>query len=87
VGPRLGDLSVSASTYGGVIPVGFGVPRVAGAMIWAAPIDEDKHTNSVGGGVLGGGQKVVEYKYFGNWAVAFGEGPARVCCGSGPATS
>jgi len=24
-GPRLGDLSVAASTYGGVIPIGFGV--------------------------------------------------------------
>jgi len=35
-GPRLGDLEVSSSTYGGVIPVGFGVQKVAGAMIWAS---------------------------------------------------
>ena len=27
-GPRLGDLDVSFSTYGGVIPVGFGVQKV-----------------------------------------------------------
>jgi hypothetical protein len=34
-GPRLGDLDVSSSTYGGVIPPGFGVEKVAGTMIWA----------------------------------------------------
>ena len=75
-GPRLGDLSVSSSTYGGVIPVCFGVQKVAGIMIWATDIDEDKHTKKVGGGLFGGGQKIVEYRYFANFAVAFGEGPA-----------
>ena len=43
-GPRLGDLEVSSSAYGGVIPIGFGVQKVAGAMIWATDIDEDKNT-------------------------------------------
>jgi hypothetical protein len=33
-GPRLGDLDVSSSAYGGVIPVGFGVQKVAGTIIW-----------------------------------------------------
>ncbi len=75
-GPRLGDLSVSSSTYGGVIPVCFGVQKVAGTMIWATDIDEDKHTRKVGGGLFGGGQKIVEYRYFANFTVAFGEGPA-----------
>jgi hypothetical protein len=75
-GPRLGDLEVSSSAYGGVIPVGFGVQKVAGAMIWATDIDEDKNTRKEGGGLFGGGQKIVEYRYFANFAVAFGEGPA-----------
>jgi hypothetical protein len=75
-GPRLGDLEVSSSTYGGVIPLGFGVQKVAGAMIWATDIDEDKNTRKEGGGLFGGGQKIVEYRYFANFAVAFGEGPA-----------
>jgi hypothetical protein len=75
-GPRLGDLDVSSSAYGGVIPVGFGVQKVAGAMIWATDIDEDKNTRKEGGGLFGGGQKIVEYRYFANFAVAFGEGPA-----------
>ena len=75
-GPRLGDLDVSSSAYGGVIPVGFGVQKVAGAMIWATDIDEDKNTRKEGGSLFGGGQKIVEYRYFANFAVAFGEGPA-----------
>jgi Putative phage tail protein len=75
-GPRLGDLSVAASSYGGVIPVGFGTQKVAGTMIWATDIREEKHTNTQGGGLFGGGTKVVEYRYFANFAVALGEGPA-----------
>jgi hypothetical protein len=59
-----------------VIPLAFGVQKVAGAMIWATDIDEDKNTRKEGGGLFGGGQKIVEYRYFANFAVAFGEGPA-----------
>ena len=59
-----------------MIPVGFGVQKVAGAMIWATDIDEDKNTRKEGGSLFGGGQKIVEYRYFANFAVAFGEGPA-----------
>ena len=75
-GPRLGDLSVAASTYGGVIPVGFGTQKVAGTIIWATEIREEKHTNTQGGALFGGGTKVVEYRYFASFAVALGEGPA-----------
>ena len=59
-GPRLGDLDVSSSTYGGVIPLGFGVQKVAGAIIWATDIDEDKNTRKEGGSLFGGGQKIVD---------------------------
>ena len=75
-GPRLGDLSVAASSYGGVIPVGFGTQKVAGTIIWATDIREEKHTNTQGGSLFGGGTKVVEYRYFASFAVALGEGPA-----------
>ena len=76
-GPRLGDLDVSSSTYGGVIPLGFGVQKVAGTMIWATDIEEQKKTRTEGEGIFGwGGQDVTEYVYYGNFAVAFGEGPA-----------
>jgi hypothetical protein len=43
--------------------------------IWATDIDEDKNTHKEGGSLFGGGQKIVEYRYFANFAVAFGEGP------------
>ena len=67
---------MAASTYGGVIPVGFGTQKVAGAIIWATDIREEKHTEYQGGSLFGGGTKVVEYRYFASFAVAFGEGPA-----------
>jgi hypothetical protein len=76
-GPRLGDLDVSSSTYGGVIPLGFGVQKVAGTIIWATDIEEEKRRRTEGEGIFGwGGQDVTEYFYYGNFAVAFGEGPA-----------
>ncbi len=76
-GPRLGDLDVSSSTYGGVIPLGFGVQKVAGTIIWATDIEEEKRKRTEGEGIFGwGGQDVTEYFYYGNFAVAFGEGPA-----------
>jgi hypothetical protein len=75
-GPRLGDLTVGASTYGNVIPVAYASQRIAGTIIWAPPIQEVKNTRKVGGGILGGGQKVTEYRYYASFAVAFAEGPA-----------
>jgi len=76
-GPRLGDLDISSSTYGGVIPVGFGIQKIAGTIIWATDIEEEKRTRAEGEGIFGwGGQDVTEYFYCGNFAVAFGEGPA-----------
>jgi hypothetical protein len=54
-GPRLGDLDVSSSTYGGVIPVGFGVQKVAGTMIWATDIEEEKRTRTEDEGIFGWG--------------------------------
>ena len=51
-GPRLGDTSVAASTYGNDIPVAFGVQKLAGAMIWATDIIEDKNTRKEGDGIF-----------------------------------
>jgi hypothetical protein len=79
-GPRLGDLTVGASTYGNVIPVAFATQKIAGTIIWAPEIEEVKNTGKVGGGpfggLFGGGQKVTEYRYYASFAVAFAEGPA-----------
>lgn len=78
-GPRLRDLSVSASTYGLPIPRAYGTIRMPGNMIWSSGIDEDKHKDSAGGkgGLGGGGATQVTYTYSASWAMAFAEGEAE----------
>jgi hypothetical protein len=49
-GPRLGDLSVQTSAYGTAIPRLFGTLRVAGTVIWATDLREDRQKS---GGVKG----------------------------------
>ena len=65
-GPRLGDLSVQTSSYGTQIPKIFGTMRVAGTVIWATDIKEDR-TKSSGGK---GQPKTVTYSYSASFAVA-----------------
>jgi hypothetical protein len=65
-GPRLGDLAVQTSSYGTQIPKIFGTMRVAGTVIWATDIKEDK---SRSGGAKGQ-PKTVTYSYSASFAVA-----------------
>lgn len=78
-GPRLGDLDVTTSTPGRPRPIGYGAMRIAGNIIWALPIEEVVDEDEIGGGFFGlippSGINIT-YTYFGNFAVAFGEGPA-----------
>ncbi|HEX2764110.1 MAG TPA: phage tail protein [Allosphingosinicella sp.] len=64
-GPRLGDLSVQTSSYGSQIPKLFGTMRVAGTVIWATDLREERTKN--GGGK--GQPKTVNYSYSANFAV------------------
>lgn len=73
-GPRLGDLSVTASTYGAPIQKTFGTMRTGGNMIWSTGIKEVRNQNKVGGKGGGGAQTQVTYEYFVSFALAFGEG-------------
>ncbi len=76
-GPRLGDLSVTSSTYGTPIQKSFGTIRMAGNMIWSTGIEEVKSTKKQSGGKGGGAsQTQVTYEYFSTFAIAFGEGEA-----------
>lgn len=76
-GPRLGDLSVSSSTYGTAIPLGYGTVRMSGNMIWSTQIQEVKNVQTSGGGGkggLGGGgpkQTQITYSYFVDMAMSF----------------
>jgi hypothetical protein len=71
-GPRMTDLSVSASTYGNPIPWVWGDVRVGGNMIWSSKIIEHKHKKKAGIG-----QYYNQYTYSANFAMAFCKGPAQ----------
>lgn len=65
-GPRLGDLAVQTSSYGSAIPRIFGTMRVAGTVIWATDLKEDR--NKQGGGK--GRPSQTTYSYSASFAVA-----------------
>ena len=72
-GPRLGELSVQTSSYGSAIPKLFGTMRVAGTVIWATDLVEQRSTS--GGGK--GRPKTVNYSYSASFAVALSARPIR----------
>jgi hypothetical protein len=78
-GPRLADLDVMASTEGAPIPRLYGRARLGGQVIWATDIEEQVVTSHAGGSGKGRppaapSVTTVEYRYFGNFAVAIAEG-------------
>jgi hypothetical protein len=73
-GPRLGDLYVQASTYGGMVPLVRGTMRVAGNVIWSTKKREVATTTRVGG--KGGGSSTqTTYTYNVDIGIALCEGP------------
>lgn len=72
-GPRVSDLKVQASTWGGMLPIYYGAMRGAGNVIWSTPIKETANTTSQGGK---GGPSVetTTYTYSVSLAVSLGEG-------------
>jgi hypothetical protein len=61
--PRLGDLSVSGTSYGNTIPYAQGSNRVGGVIIWASQKREIATTTSQGGKGGGGGGSSTQYTY------------------------
>ena len=79
-GPRLSTLSVTDSAYGRDIPIAFGTVRLAGNVIWATDLREEKITQTSRVGGKGGGrstQTSTTYRYHCSFAVAFAEGEAH----------
>ena len=72
-GARLGALTVQTSAYGQPIPRLFGTLRVAGTVIWATDLREEK--NRSGGGK--GRPKATTYSYSASFAVALSARPIR----------
>jgi len=82
-GPRLSDLTVTASSEGAAIPRIYGRARLGGQVIWATNFEEEviksKSSGNSGGGKggsRGGGASTttIEYRYYGNFAIALAEG-------------
>lgn len=72
-GPRIQEKSVQASTYGNMIPRVYGTTRIAGNVIYARDLLENKIVTEYGKG--GGGGSVTTYEYYGTFAVSICEGP------------
>ncbi|USA39028.1 GTA baseplate fiber-binding domain-containing protein [Pelagerythrobacter marinus] len=70
-GPRLKDLAVTTSSYGQPLPRHFGRMRVAGSVIWATDLVENRETG--GGGK--GRPKTTTYSYSSSFAVALSSRP------------
>jgi hypothetical protein len=77
-GPRLADLTVTASTEGADIPRLYGRAKLGGQIIWATNFEEEVVESSAGGGGKGlnsgGGATASQYRYYANFAVALCEG-------------
>jgi hypothetical protein len=78
-GPRLADLTVTASTEGADIPRLYGRARLGGQIIWATNFEEEVVTSSASGGGkgLGGGSAAsgtTTFRYYANFGVALCEG-------------
>lgn len=72
VGPRLNDLTVSSSTNGAFIPIGYGIFRFAGNIIYSPGLVE--HSKTTKHSSKGGpSYKSTNYTYTCTFAVAFGE--------------
>ena len=65
-GPRLGDLAFQSSQYGALIPRLYGINRVAGTVIWATDLREDRKKVSSGKGQ----PKTTTFSYSASFAVA-----------------
>lgn len=65
-GPRLGDLTFQSSQYGALIPRLYGTNRVAGTVIWATDLHEERQKVSGGKGQ----PKTTVFSYSASFAVA-----------------
>lgn len=69
-GPRLGDLSIQTSSYGQPVPRIYGAMRVAGTVVWATDLKEERRRS---GGK--GRPTTTTYSYSASFAVALSARP------------
>lgn len=82
-GLKVSDNVFQSSSYGGVIPPGYGIYRAAGNVIWSSPIVEDSEVLELGNTTSGkGGETTTPITYTRRFlkadiAIAFGEVPTH----------
>src|ERR1017187_5698565 len=69
-GPRLNDLHVTVSSYGNVIPWGWGTTRLSGNVVAMTKLIEHSKQHSQGGST------VTDYTYTVSFGMSLGAGPA-----------
>lgn len=67
-GPRITDNNLMSSSYGEILPVGYGSYRTAGKVIWQTDLVEHSHKEEAGKG--GGGGSYTSYTYTVSFALA-----------------
>lgn len=74
-GSRLTDLKLSGASYGATIPQLFGSMRLAGNVIWAAPLEYRTTTTETGGkGGVSASSGQAAYEYFASFALCLAKG-------------
>lgn len=75
VGAKLVELSIQTSTYGKMIPIIYGKVKIAGNIIWASEIKEEREDIYQRRSKFGGKSLISsQYKYSISLAIAIGEG-------------
>jgi hypothetical protein len=75
LGPRLMEISLQTASYGKMIPIVYGTAKLAGNIIWASEIKEDRHNHYRRRGKSGGRSVVAtEFTYRVSLAIAICEG-------------
>lgn len=69
-GPRVSDLKLQQSSYGGMIPIVYGTVRIAGNVIWQTDLVEHSHEEGGKGGPVN-----TTFTYSASFAILLCEGP------------
>lgn len=77
-GPRLDSLDANVSSYDQYLPLVYGASKLQGNFIWAPDLVEVERSKKVGGFLGIGGSEYTWFEYYGNFAVAFADGPGDV---------
>ena len=75
IGPRLAELTLQTATYGRMIPIIYGISKIAGNIIWASDLKEHRHDHYQRQSKFAGKTLVAsQFSYSISLAIAISEG-------------